>query len=47
MEISTPCRIATPQSYIFKFGTRDYVLDLTPHASFGANRFVGKFSSNI
>jgi len=29
MEISTPCRIATPQNFILKFGTRDYVRYMT------------------
>jgi len=29
MEISTPCRIATPQNVILKFDTRDYVRDMT------------------
>jgi len=32
MEISTPCRIATPQDFILKFGTRDYVRDMTSRA---------------
>jgi len=28
MAIKTPCRIATPQNFILKFGTRDYVRDI-------------------
>jgi len=39
MVILTPGRIATPQHFILKFGTRDYILDMTPHANFGADRF--------
>jgi len=34
MEISTPCRIATPQNFILKFGKRDYVRDITPYKNF-------------
>jgi len=37
MEISTPCIIATPQNFILKFGTRDYVREMTSHANFGAD----------
>jgi len=29
MEISAPCRIATPQNFIVKLGTRDYVRGIT------------------
>jgi len=29
IDISTFCRIATPQNFILKFGTRDYVGDIT------------------
>jgi len=46
MEISTPCRITTPQNFILKFGTRDYVWDMTPHANFEADWFAG-FSPNM
>jgi len=38
MEISTPCRIATPHNFITKFGIHDCVRDVTPHANFGADR---------
>jgi len=41
MEISIHCRIATPQNFILKFGTRDYIWDLTPHANFDADRCGG------
>jgi len=44
--ISTPRRITTPQNFILKFGTRDYVSDITPHANFGAYRLGGGFSPN-
>jgi len=46
MEISTPCRIATPQNFILKFGARDNVLELTPHANFGGRSVRGGFSQN-
>jgi len=41
MGISTPCRIATFQNFILKFGTRDCVRNITPHADFGAHRLGG------
>jgi len=41
MEISTHCRIAIPQNFILKFGTRDYVRDITRRANFGTNRLGG------
>jgi len=39
-------KIATPQNFILKFGTRDYVWEITPHANFGADRFSGRFFPN-
>jgi len=38
MEISTPYRMATHQNFIPKFGTRNYVQDMTVHANFWADR---------
>jgi len=29
MENSTPCKIVTPENFILKLGTRDYVEDVT------------------
>jgi len=29
MENSTPCKIATPENFILKLGTRDYVVNIT------------------
>jgi len=46
MGISTPSKIATPQNFILKFGTRDYVWDITPHAHFEAHRFGEGLSTN-
>jgi len=46
MEISTPCRIATVQNLILKFGTRDYVRDVTSQANFRVDWFCGSFSPN-
>jgi len=46
MEMSILCRIATPQNFILKFGTRDFVRNITPCANLGADRFCGGFSPN-
>jgi len=35
IEILTPCIIATPQNYILKFGTHDFVGNIIKHANFG------------
>jgi len=40
IEISTPCRVATPQNFILKSGTRDSVRDIPLHAHFAADRFI-------
>jgi len=41
MGISTHCRIATPQNFIPKLGTRDNVHDMTARANFAADLFDG------
>jgi len=46
LEISTPCRIATPQNFIPKFSTQDYVGDITSRANSGGDRLGGRFSPN-
>jgi len=46
MEISTPCKILTPESFILKLGTRDYIENVTYYANFGVDRFSGGFSPN-
>ena len=46
MEISTPCKILTPENFILKLGTRDYIENLTYYANFGVDRFSGGFSPN-
>jgi len=43
MEISTPCRIATPQNLILKFDTRDYVWDMTRMQIMGQIGSAGVF----
>ena len=47
IENSTPCIIATHEDFNFKqLGTRDYVVDITHHATFGSNRSSGGFPPN-
>ena len=46
MEISTPCKILTPENFILKLGTRDYIENVTYYANFGVDRFSGGFSPN-
>jgi len=41
MENSTPCIIATPENFILKLGTRDYVEDITYYKIFDVDRFSG------
>jgi len=35
IENSTPCKIVTHQDFNLKLGTRDYVADVTHHATLG------------
>ena len=46
MENSTPCKIVTPENFILKLGTRDYVKDVTYYTIFDVGRFNGGFSPN-
>jgi len=43
---STPCKIATPENFILKLGTRDYVENITHYTNFHVHRFSGGFSTN-
>jgi len=43
---STPCKIVTYEDFNLKLGTRDYVVDIAHHATFGSNRFNEDFPSN-
>jgi len=43
---STPRRIKTPDLIEIKFGTVDYVGEMTPHAKFHVNPFEGGFPAN-
>jgi len=43
---STPHRIETPNLIEIKFGTVDYVGEVTPGAKFHANPSMGGFSAN-
>ena len=36
-------KIVTHEDFSFKLGTRDYVVDITHHATFGSNRSSGGF----
>ena len=46
MENSTPCKIVTPENFILKLGTRDYVENITHHTNFHVHRFSGGFYTN-
>jgi len=41
-----PCKIVTHGYFNLKLGTRDYVVDINHHASFGSKRFSRGFSPN-
>ena len=43
IENSTPCKIVTNEDFSLKVGTRDSVVDITHHATFGSNRSSGAF----
>jgi len=45
-QILTPYKIETLEPIDKKFGTRDYVVETTPYAKFGANRSTGGFWAN-
>jgi len=44
MENSTPCKIVTPENFILKLGTRDYVEEVTYHTIFDVDSLSGGFS---
>ena len=46
MENSTPCKIVTPENFILKLGTHDYVDKVTYYTIFDVDRFSGGFSPN-
>ena len=46
MENSTPCKIVTPENFILKLGTRDYVENITHYTNFHVHGFSGGFSTN-
>jgi len=43
---STPYRIKTPDLIEIKFGTVDYIGEMTPHAKFHVNPSTGGFPAN-
>ena len=50
MENSTPCKVITPENFILKLETRDYVEEVTYYTIFDVDRLIGGFSptrSNI
>jgi len=46
MENSTSCKIVTPENFILKLGTRDYVGDVIYYTIFDTDRFNGSLSPN-
>ena len=40
---STPCKIVTPENFILKLGTCDYVEKITHYTNFHVHRFSGGF----
>jgi len=46
MDNLTPCKIVTPENFILKLGTRDYVENIIHHTNFHLHRFSGNFSTN-
>ena len=45
-EINRKCKIVTPENFILKLGTCDYVEDVPYYAIFDVDRFSGGFSPN-
>ena len=43
MENSNPCKIVTPENFILKLGTRNYVDKVTYYTIFDVDRFSGGF----
>jgi len=46
IENSTPYKIVTHEDFNLKLRTRDYVMDVTHHTTFGSNRSSGGFLPN-
>ena len=46
IENSTPYKIVTHEDFNLKLRTRDYVMDVTHHTTFGSNRSSGGFPPN-
>jgi len=46
MENLIPSKIVTPENFILKLGTRDYIEDVTYYTIFDVDRFSGGFSPN-
>jgi len=46
IENSTPCKIVTHEDFNLKLGTRDYVGDITHHATLGSNQPSRGFPPN-
>jgi len=46
IENSPFCKFLTHEDFNLKLGTRDYVVDVTHHATFGSNRSSGDFPPN-
>jgi len=46
IENSSPCKIVTHEDINLKLGTRDYVVDITYHATFESNRSSGGLPPN-
>ena len=46
MENLTPCKMATPENFILKLGTRDYVDEVTYYTIFDVDRLNAGFSPN-
>jgi len=44
--VITPCKIVTPENFILKLGTYDYVEEVTYYTIFDADRLSGGFSPN-
>jgi len=46
MENSTPCKIVTPENFILKLGTCDYIDKVTYYIIFDVDHISGGFSPN-
>jgi len=46
MENLTPCKILTPENFLLKLGTRDYIDKVTYYTILDVDHFSGGFSPN-